>query len=90
MYTVCYLVQFQLNIYDYVYYIFLSNSQKGLYLHEIAHALGVVHEHQRPIRDNYISIIYANVEPSMKIWFQKYNPAAINSYDVDYELSSVI
>lgn len=63
---------------------------KGLYLHEIAHALGVVHEHQRPIRDKYISIIYANVEPSMKIWFQKYNPAAINSYNVDYELSSVM
>ena len=64
--------------------------QKGLYLHEIAHALGVVHEHQRPIRDNYITILYQNVEPSMKIWFQKYNPAAIKSHNVDYELSSVM
>lgn len=63
---------------------------KGLYLHEIAHALGVVHEHQRPIRDNYITILYQNVEPSMKIWFQKYNPAAIKSHNVDYELSSVM
>lgn len=63
---------------------------KGLYLHEIAHALGVIHEHQRPNRDNYITILYENVEPSMRIWFQKYNEAAINSHNVDYELSSVM
>lgn len=63
---------------------------KGLYLHEIGHALGLVHEHQLPNRDEYIEIMYDNVEPSMRIWFNKYSGQEVNQYDVDYEYSSVM
>ncbi|BFZ00439.1 hypothetical protein BsWGS_03478 [Bradybaena similaris] len=63
---------------------------KGLYLHEIGHAMGLVHEHQLPDRDDYISILYQNVNPAMRIWFNKYNPSQVNQMNVKYEYSSVM
>ncbi|CAG5130359.1 unnamed protein product, partial [Candidula unifasciata] len=63
---------------------------KGLYLHEIGHAIGLVHEHQLPDRDNYISIQYQNVAPHMRIWFNKYASAEVNQMIVPYEYSSVM
>ncbi|KAL5005496.1 hypothetical protein ScPMuIL_018952 [Solemya velum] len=63
---------------------------KGLYLHELGHALGLVHEHQLPDRDKYIDILYNNVEPSMRIWFNKYSSQEVNQYEVPYEYSSVM
>ncbi|KAL8618875.1 hypothetical protein ACOMHN_000882 [Nucella lapillus] len=62
----------------------------GLYLHEIGHAIGLVHEHQLPDRDKYIYIIYDNVAPSMRIWFNKYSPKDVNQYGVPFEYSSVM
>lgn len=59
-------------------------------MHEIGHAIGLVHEHQLPNRDDYIDIIYANVAPSMRVWFQKYQSREVNQFDVNYELSSVM
>ncbi|XP_052217899.1 cell death abnormality protein 1-like [Dreissena polymorpha] len=64
--------------------------QKGLYLHEIGHAIGLVHEHQLPNRDQYIEILYQNVQPSMRIWFNKYSAQEVDQLKVDYEYSSVM
>ncbi|CAL1543600.1 unnamed protein product [Lymnaea stagnalis] len=63
---------------------------KGLYLHEIGHALGLVHEHQLPDRDNYIEILYYNVAPHMRIWFNKYTTREVDQMSVPYEYSSVM
>lgn len=65
--------------------------QKGLYLHEIGHALGLVHEHQLPNRDSYIDILWDNVKPEWKQWFDKYSSNEFSSTaDVPYDLSSVM
>lgn len=32
-------------------------------VHELGHALGLKHEHQRPDRDNFVTIITANIQP---------------------------
>ncbi|KAH9512805.1 hypothetical protein Btru_038227 [Bulinus truncatus] len=63
---------------------------KGLYLHEIGHALGLVHEHQLPNRDDYIGIIYENVLPRMRMWFNKYTTKVVDQMNVPYEYSSVM
>ncbi|XP_076453866.1 uncharacterized protein LOC143289003 isoform X2 [Babylonia areolata] len=63
---------------------------KGLYLHEIGHAIGLVHEHQLPDRDRYINILMHHVAPHFRIFFNKYSPAVVNQYHVPYEYSSVM
>ncbi|CAL1543605.1 unnamed protein product, partial [Lymnaea stagnalis] len=63
---------------------------KGLYLHEIGHALGLVHEHQLPDRDKYIEILYYNVAPQMRAWFNKYTTREVDQMNVPYEYSSVM
>ncbi|KAL4220458.1 hypothetical protein ACF0H5_020859 [Mactra antiquata] len=63
---------------------------KGLYLHEIGHAVGLVHEHQLPNRDDYIEILTQNVQPNMRIWFNKYSAQEVDQMNVPYEYSSVM
>ena len=36
---------------------------KGNILHQIGHALGLYHEHSRPDRDSYITVVLENVMP---------------------------
>lgn len=52
--------------------------------------MGLVHEHQLPSRDEYITINYQNVEPTMRIWFNKYNSKQVNQFNVKYEYSSAM
>ena len=40
-------------------------------LHEILHALGFVHEHSRLDRDEFVEVLWDNIEPEYKLQFEK-------------------
>lgn len=67
-----------------------SNLQKGLYLHEIGHAVGLIHEQNRPDRDQYIRINVQNIQPGLQSQFEKYPESYINTRNVQYDFPSVM
>ncbi|XP_074643569.1 zinc metalloproteinase nas-1-like isoform X2 [Tubulanus polymorphus] len=62
----------------------------GVFLHEIGHAIGLVHEHQLPNRDTYIRVLWQNVDTALTKWFDKYSSSYVNVYGTDYDYASVM
>ncbi|NUO52597.1 MAG: hypothetical protein HOV80_27440 [Polyangiaceae bacterium] len=59
-------------------------NKMGMAAHEILHAAGFYHEHQRVDRDQYITIVWDELEPSLHKNFQvPTNSADIGPYDYD-------
>lgn len=56
-------------------------SSSATILHELGHVLGFFHEHQRPDRDNYITIDIGNVAGNARFAFDRYNVPAFGPYD---------
>ena len=59
----------------------------GTIAHEIGHALGLIHEHQRPDRDTYVTINFENVEDDTESNFTRYTTARIWS---EYDFGSIM
>ena len=59
---------------------------RGTLCHEIGHVLGLVHEHQRSDRDNYVTILTNNISPGLLANFVKLtdsqNETAYDFYSV--------
>ena len=56
-------------------YIFLSKDcSYGAVLHEIGHTLGLIHEHSRDDRDEFIAVIQRNILSDKEINFYKHPP----------------
>ncbi|KAI8770421.1 balbiani ring protein 3, partial [Biomphalaria glabrata] len=62
----------------------------GTYLHELGHAIGLIHEHQRPDRDEYINVDMDNVHYALHSNFQKEPEEHINDYGMPYDYSSIM
>ena len=48
-----------------------SDVNTSTAIHEICHALGMIHEHQRMDRDNYIVVDFSNIRPEWHQWFYR-------------------
>ncbi|KAK7485497.1 hypothetical protein BaRGS_00023307, partial [Batillaria attramentaria] len=59
-------------------------------LHEIGHALGLIHEHQRPDRDQYIAINRENIRPGRQRDFERFGPARVQNLGVGYDYMSIM
>ena len=46
-------------------------QQTGTTIHEFMHRVGFHHEHSRPDRDNYIDVIWENIDTSKFCYYEK-------------------
>ena len=63
---------------------------RSIMQHEMLHALGFLHEQQRPDRDGFVDILYDNIQPQYQFAFDKMDVEAWENYDQIYDLMSVM
>ena len=56
-------------------------------LHEFYHALGAGHQHNRPDRDDYITVIFNNIDSQGQDQFDILDPADVHGTDYSYRSS---
>jgi len=64
--------------------------QLGTVLHEMMHALGVVHEQSRPDRDKHINVLTENIEKKYMHNFRKYDFYDVTDLNVPYNFASIM
>ncbi|WKY17089.1 hypothetical protein Q1695_001590 [Nippostrongylus brasiliensis] len=64
--------------------------QRGIIIHELMHAVGFFHEQSRSDRDDFITILWNNIQPGMQGQFEKYGQGVIQSLGTTYDYSSIM
>lgn len=73
-----------------IYLSFLCGNPMGVAVHETLHALGLQHEQIRPDRDNFINVIWNNVDPQRYDFFAVSDSSKFSSYGIQYDFGSVM
>lgn len=63
---------------------------QGIIIHELLHALGYIHMHNRPDRDKYVKIMWKNIAPQWFSEFDKVNPSNFNHLGTPYDYQSIM
>ncbi|XP_023210903.1 bone morphogenetic protein 1-like isoform X2 [Centruroides sculpturatus] len=59
-------------------------------LHEMAHTMGFYHEQSRPDRDNFIKVLYENIEEKRKYQFRKISSDEADTLGFSYDFNSIM
>ncbi|KAB7501147.1 Meprin A subunit alpha [Armadillidium nasatum] len=65
-------------------------EQFGTVLHELYHCLGFYHEQARHDRDNYVEIMWDNIEKEEKYNFDCYGPDIVGTFGEEYDYMSLM
>ncbi|XP_066935925.1 zinc metalloproteinase dpy-31-like isoform X1 [Clytia hemisphaerica] len=63
---------------------------KGIVIHEIGHTIGLFHEQSRPDRDQYVKILYENIQDRYKFAFNKMRVSNWDAKGTKYDLDSIM
>ncbi|XP_046549591.1 zinc metalloproteinase dpy-31-like [Haliotis rubra] len=63
---------------------------RGIVTHEIGHALGFWHEHERPDRDKYVTVYFENIKAGRSHAFGRESWKNTRSIGIPYDYSSVM
>ncbi|KAI6170037.1 Metalloendopeptidase [Aphelenchoides besseyi] len=63
---------------------------KSIIQHEMMHALGIHHEHQRPDRDNYLKVLFNNVQSGMESQVTKLSHEFVSLNGIEYDYRSIM
>ena len=64
--------------------------QLGVAVHEMGHAIGFWHEHERADRDDYVTVNMSYVIPSRRHNYEKLSSGLVNTKDVPYDVGSLM
>lgn len=67
----------------------VCSRQFGSVAHELGHVLGFYHEHSRPDRDNYVTVLRFNIRSDRQYNFLKYSNTEILTSE-PYDIGSVM
>ncbi len=59
-------------------------------VHELGHAVGFYHEHSRPDRDEYITVVKENIITGLVDSFSTVSPFSSNSFGFGYDYASIM
>jgi hypothetical protein len=62
----------------------------GIVYHEIMHAIGFFHEHTRPDRDSYVTVLWENIENGYEQNYYKRLGSEVDDQGVNYDYDSVM
>ncbi len=62
----------------------INSLTRSQICHEMGHSLGLHHEHIRPDRDSFVSVLAANISPGKEFWFDM-DPAGVSNGIYDFE-----
>lgn len=65
-------------------------NHQGVTMHEMMHAVGFWHEQSRYDRDQYVEIMWENIQPGKEHNFNKYNLNRIDYLNEVYDLESIM
>ncbi|XKL64471.1 hypothetical protein PGB90_004557 [Kerria lacca] len=65
-------------------------TKRGTVMHEILHAVGFMHEQNRPDRDKYVTINYNNIERGKESNFEKTQTETVDNQGIGYDYQSVM
>ncbi|EDO44565.1 predicted protein, partial [Nematostella vectensis] len=64
---------------------------KGIVIHELMHAIGFWHEHRRPDRDQYVEVLWENIQDGMQEYnFNKLGYDDVDDLQVPYDYDSIM
>ncbi|CAM1300373.1 Uncharacterised protein g2686 [Pycnogonum litorale] len=63
---------------------------KRIIQHELLHVLGVIHEHQRPDRDQYVNVNYNNIQTGYRKFYGPYGKGDVVTYNQSFDFDSVM